>query len=64
MDQRLVERNEEKGYKTCDECKEKQGNEKFDSGFVAWKTCLVSAIINMVLFGIVACQGIHLLVLK
>ena len=68
MDPILVEGNEEKDYNTCapnlgkSRSKDNQGNEIFDSGFKAWTTCLFSAVINMILFGIVACQGIHLVV--
>ena len=62
MDTKLIEDNDGKVYKSCDQGDESQIEDAFDVGFKVWRTCLVSGIINVVLFGILACQGIHLVV--
>ena len=49
-------------YDACtDNEKHNQKVEVFDSGYKAWSICAISATVNMVLYGIIACQGIHLL---
>ena len=65
MDLTLIEDNEPKSYEACkpnEKLAKSQKNEKLDSSFKGWCTCAVSANINMVLYGIVACQGMHQLV--
>ena len=65
MDQTPIKNNEASSYDACtgnDEQIQNQEEETFDSGYKAWCVCAISATINMILYGIVACQGIHLLV--
>ena len=62
MDTKLIKDDDGKVYKSCDTGEESQKEEPFDVGFKVWRTFLVSGIINVVLFGILACQGIHLVV--
>ena len=61
IDTKLIGDDDGKVYKSCDQG-ESQKEDTFDVGFKVWRTCLVSGIINVVLFGILACQGIHLVV--
>ena len=63
MDSKLIDDDDDgKVYKSCDQGNESQKEDAFDVGFKVWRTCLVSWIIMVVLFGILACQGIHLVV--
>ena len=62
IDTKLIGDDDGKVYKSCDQGDESQKEDAFDVGFKVWRTCLVSGIINVVLFGILACQGIHLVV--
>ena len=62
IDTKLIEDDDGKVYQSCDQGEESKKEEPFDVGFKVWRTCLVSGIINVVLFGILACQGIHLVV--
>ena len=62
MDEILIDGGyEEKGYNSCMSGMKEEEN--LDTGFKAWRTCLVSAVIHMMLFGILTCQGIHLVVI-
>ena len=62
MDEILIDGgHEEKGYNSC--ITEKKEEENLDTGIKVWRNCLISAVIHMMLFGILACQGIHLVVI-
>ena len=62
MDEILIDGGqEEKGYNSCNTEKKEEEN-LLDTGIKVWRTCLISAVIHMMLFGILACQGIHLVV--